>query len=101
MNPYLWMVADSEPLSVVGCRQITMGQAKSRGSNEKTNDGIQTLNGRYQKETSPGVYGKTYKTNQQKWKFPSKSGKVLSGTLIGLGIFSNLVQSIVLFVIHE
>ena len=78
-----------------------MGQANSRGSNEKINDGVETLNDRYQKETSPGVYGKTYKMNQQKWKFPSKSGKVLSGTLIGLGIFSILVQSIVLFVIHE
>ena len=84
-----------------------MGQAKSRVNNEKgmavlkTNDGIETLNGRYQKETSPGVYGKTSKRNQQKWKFPSKSGKVLSGTLIGLGIISILVQSIVLCVIHE
>jgi hypothetical protein len=84
-----------------------MGQAESRVNNDKgmavlkTYDGIETLNDRYQKETSPGVFGKTYKRNQQNSKFPSKSGKLLFGTLIGLGICSILVQSVVLFVIHE
>ena len=83
-----------------------MGQAKSRVDNDKgmtvlnPNDGIKTLDGRYQKETSPGAYVKTYKGNQQKWKFPSKSGKALSGPLIVLGMLSILVQSIVLCVIH-
>ena len=84
-----------------------MGQSKSKGRNDRRvaifdkDDGIQTLNGRYQKETSPGIYMRAYNENQQKGNFYSKSGKALSGTLIGLGILSILVQSVILCVIHE
>ena len=58
----------------------------------------ETLNGRYQTQTSPGTYDIRTKSKSQK---TPKSGKALSIFLIALGLLSMLVQSGVLFIINE
>ena len=63
-----------------------------------TADRNETLDGRYQTQTSPGTYDPRTKIKNQK---TTKSGKTLSVFLIGLGLLSILIQSGVLFIINE
>ena len=92
----------SQLLAVNDCGQISVGKSKSETNNDNgtlifnTNTSTETLNGRYQTQTSPGVYVRTH-NNQQ----INKSGKALSGALIAVGILSILLQIGILCAVHE
>ena len=77
-----------------------VGKSKSEKKNGtlifNTNASTETLNGRYQTQTSPGIYVRTRNDQQIK-----KSGKAFSGALIALGILSILVQIGILCAVHE
>ena len=87
---------------MTGCGEIMVGKSKSETNNDNgtlifnTNASTETLNGRYQTQTSPGVYVRT-NNNQQ----INKSGKGLSGALIAVGILSILLQIGILCAVHE
>ena len=92
----------SQLVAVNDCGQIMLGKSKSENKNDNgtlifnTNANTETLNGRYQTQTSPGVYVRTRNDQQIK-----KSGKAFSGALIALGILSILVQIGILCAVHE
>ena len=101
------MTCHSQPEPIQGfvIRQqmvpLIMGQSKSTAKQEhglsNPSNNVDTLNGRYQTQTSPGAYIQTQRKSQR----TTKSGKALSGILIGLGLLSILVQCGILFIIHE